>query len=105
MINIDTSTLAASGTFYADNGVTLGSDNSVLTEMEFLYDDKTKTATINLINEVNSYNDPSTKIGLIEIVNASKIGSLKTLLKMQVDGGAPITGKNFNLYTIIKQRF
>lgn len=92
MINVDTNTKTASGTFYADNGVTLGSQNSVLTEMEFMYDDTTKTATINFINEFVSYNDPSTKIGLIEIVNASKIGSLKTLLKMQVDGGDPITG-------------
>ena len=109
MINVDTNTKAASGTFYADNGVTLGSDNSVLTNLDFVYDDANKKAYINFIHELSTYRDSSTAVGLIEIVNASKIGSLKTMLKIQVDGvdsasGIFISNFDYLKFHLIKNR-
>ena len=70
-----------------------------MTDIDFEYDDVNKKAYINFIHEISSYSDGSTAIGLIEIVNVSKIGSLSKLVKVQIDGGAPITGTYLFYYS------
>ena len=97
MINVDTNTKTASGYYYADDGTTLGSGDSIITEIIFSYDDAKQTATIAFLRLSGRYEDTSSQLELIEFVNVSKIGSLKSLLNMKIDGKNEVQGNLFIL--------
>ena len=95
MINVDTITHSAKGSFYADNGVTLAPEHSVYTNIAFTLDTARNYAVITFTQSKASYDDPSIVIDLIEIVNVSKLGPLRNLLKMKIDGHDEVQGNFF----------
>jgi alpha-glucosidase (family GH31 glycosyl hydrolase) len=89
MINIDTDTKIAVGTFFADDGNKDDSAEKTLIQLEYVFNGEQASLAFGQVH--NSYKADYTQLTSIEIVGAKGAGVDK-LLKLSIDGGEPITG-------------